>query len=48
MVSLAIFTLYCGQLFVALLYGAARQTRVALRVRVALTYFYTFIQSMYL
>ena len=24
MVSLAIFTLYCGQLFVALLYGAAR------------------------
>ena len=48
MVSLAIFTLYCGQLFVALLYGAARQTRVALRVRVALIYFYTFIQSMYL
>ena len=46
--SLAIFTLYCGQLFVALLYRAARQTRVALRVRVALMYFYTFIQSMYL
>ena len=33
MVSLAIFTLYCGQLFVALLYRAARQTRVALRVQ---------------
>ena len=48
MVCLAIFTLYCGQLFVALLYRAARQTRVALRVRVALIYFYTFIQSMYL
>ena len=48
MVSLAIFKLYCGQLFVALLYRAARQTRVALRVRVALIYFYTFIQSMYL
>ena len=36
MVSLAIFTLYCGQLFVALLYRAARQTLVAL------IYFYTF------
>ena len=50
MVSLAIFTLYCGQLFVALLYTyrAARQTRVTLRVRVALIYFYTFIKSMYL
>ena len=31
MVSLVIFTLYCGQLFVALLYRAARQTRVTLR-----------------
>ena len=47
MVSLAIFTLYCGQLFVALLYRAARQTRVALRVRVALIYFYTFIHVKY-
>ena len=46
MVSLAIFTLYCGQLFVALLYRAARQTRVALRVQ-GRPYIFLYIYTKY-
>ena len=46
MVSLAIFTLYCGQLFVALLYRAARQTRVTLRVQ-GRPYIFLYIYTKY-